>query len=308
MLAYVKGTLCKLGLHSWQNCECTQCGKIRYDRHVWQGCTCTQCGKTRDTEHLWKGCKCTQCGKTRDTGHSLTGVHCTICGELNYVGKQAMKICSGSYSEQDEALKKLIKHKKDERDTASQFIMQHILNKVRENPNMERRKFEDSIQDTLINLCKLLKTNGVSSIEKLIEIYRELAKCDNANYALIGITILNIPQGIEKFKELCTPFEVKKMFLRVRRYGKRNATLYRILGENPDEEIIRLFIDDLQYIQEAEQLEIVKDALIQKAVKSRPLLEKALKVPISDNPKYNEGQSLRREHIRDVLAVINKGS
>ena len=308
MLSYVKEIPCKVGIHSWQHCKCRQCGKIRYDKHVWKGCTCTHCRTTRDIEHLWKGCRCSQCGKTRDTGHTVTGVHCTICGGLNYVGKQVMKICSGNYSERNEALNRLIKQKEGERNTASQYIMKHIFNKVRGNPHMERREFEDTIQDTLINLCKLLKANGASSIENLIEIYRELAKCDNANYALIGITILNIPQGIEKFKELCTPFEVKKMFLRVRRYGKRNATLYRILGENPDEEIIRLFIDDLQYIQEAEQLEIVKDALIQKAVKSRPLLEKALKVPISDNPKYNEGQSLRREHIRDVLAVINKGS
>lgn len=134
MLAYVKEILCKVGLHSWQNCECTQCGKIRYTEHVWQGCMCTQCGKTRDTEHLWKGCKCTQCGKTRDTGHTVVGVNCTICGELNYAGKQAMKICSGNYSEQDEALNKLIKQKKGERDAASKFIMKHIFNKVRENP------------------------------------------------------------------------------------------------------------------------------------------------------------------------------
>jgi uncharacterized protein YerC len=250
MLAYLKDILCKVGLHSWQNCECTQCGKIRY------------------TEHVWQGCKCTQCGKTRDTGHTVAGVNCSICGELNYAGKQAMKICSGNYSEQDEALNKLIKQKKDERDAASKFIMKHIFNKARENPHMERREFEDNVQDTLINLCKLLKANGLSSTENLIEIYRELAKCDNGNYALIGITILNIPQGIEKFKELCTPCEVKRMFLRVRRYGKRNATIYQILGENPNDEIIRLFIDDLQYIQEVEQLE-------------------------------------RRKHVRDVLAIIN---
>lgn len=56
---------CKIGLHSWDGCKCTECNKVRDEQHDWsQNCEkCSKCGKTRENNHDWsKDCeKCSKC-------------------------------------------------------------------------------------------------------------------------------------------------------------------------------------------------------------------------------------------------------
>jgi len=77
---------CKIGLHSWNGCKCSECGKIRDEQHDWsKDCEkCSKCGKTKEQQHKWKGCKCSLCGKIRDAGHDWRQdcEKCSICGAI----------------------------------------------------------------------------------------------------------------------------------------------------------------------------------------------------------------------------------
>lgn len=94
---------CKLGFHSWDGCECTECAKIRDELHDWSNdcekCSkcgkvkenqhdyskdcekCSKCGKTIEIQHDWtKDCvKCSKCEKKRDGQHIWEGCKCSIC-------------------------------------------------------------------------------------------------------------------------------------------------------------------------------------------------------------------------------------
>jgi uncharacterized protein (TIGR02145 family) len=97
---------CKIGLHSWDGCKCSICGKIRdvehevaadcckcsrcgkvfeEDAHDWSAdCDkCASCGKTRENQHSWlKDCeKCSNCGKIRKNQHLIGDGICQVCGQ-----------------------------------------------------------------------------------------------------------------------------------------------------------------------------------------------------------------------------------
>jgi hypothetical protein len=74
---------CKLGLHEWNGCKCSKCGKTRDIGHQWNGCQCSKCYKTRDEGHNWrKDCqRCSVCHKTRDIEHRWNGCRCSNCRE-----------------------------------------------------------------------------------------------------------------------------------------------------------------------------------------------------------------------------------
>ncbi|MFZ4771413.1 MAG: hypothetical protein ACOYLO_14615 [Ferruginibacter sp.] len=110
---------CKIGLHSWDGCKCSECSKTKDVGHDWskdcEKCSkcgqtrdnqhdyskdcekCSKCGKSRDNQHDWSkdsekcsncglerhdwnGCKCSKCGKTRDSQHQWKDNKCSICG------------------------------------------------------------------------------------------------------------------------------------------------------------------------------------------------------------------------------------
>jgi uncharacterized protein (TIGR02145 family) len=96
---------CKIGLHSWDGCKCSECGTIRdsghdvkvdcgkcakcgkvfaEDQHNWsEDCEkCSVCGKTAEYQHSWmKDCeKCSKCGKIRSNIHHLVDGICQVCG------------------------------------------------------------------------------------------------------------------------------------------------------------------------------------------------------------------------------------
>lgn len=95
---------CTLGLHTWDHCVCSECGKKRDEQHVladdcekcskcgivienqhnWtRDCKkCSKCGKTREVEHIWtKDCeKCAKCSETRANQHHLVNGICQVCG------------------------------------------------------------------------------------------------------------------------------------------------------------------------------------------------------------------------------------
>lgn len=96
---------CLIGLHEWNGCKCSACGKARdaqhdwskdceecarcgkRSEHKWDGCTCTVCRKTRDEGHKWDGCRCTTCSETRDEGHTFadsTSCACSRCGKRRH--------------------------------------------------------------------------------------------------------------------------------------------------------------------------------------------------------------------------------
>ena len=95
---------CSIGLHSWDGCKCSDCGKIRdsehdvaadcgvctkcgtifdIDHHDWSA-DCeksAKCGKTHENQHQWhKDCeKCSKCGKIRSNVHHLIDDICQVC-------------------------------------------------------------------------------------------------------------------------------------------------------------------------------------------------------------------------------------
>ena len=107
---------CSLGLHTWDHCVCTSCGKKRDEQHVlnedcekcskcgatfenqhdWtKNCKkCSKCGKTRDVEHVWtKDCeKCAKCNETRVNQHQLVNGICQICGHGTFTDPSDSKV------------------------------------------------------------------------------------------------------------------------------------------------------------------------------------------------------------------------
>jgi uncharacterized protein (TIGR02145 family) len=80
---------CTLGIHTWDGCKCTECGKIRDTEHdLTADCgKCSRCGSTFDeSHHDWsKDCdKCAVCGKTRENQHSWLQdcEKCSKCGKV----------------------------------------------------------------------------------------------------------------------------------------------------------------------------------------------------------------------------------
>jgi uncharacterized protein (TIGR02145 family) len=113
---------CKIGIHSWNGCKCSECdvtrdaehelsadcgkcsscGKtFKEDQHDWtKDCeSCAACGKTRNTQHSWlKDCeKCSKCGKIRSNMHRITEGICEVCGQGTF------------HDESDGAIHKIIK-------------------------------------------------------------------------------------------------------------------------------------------------------------------------------------------------------
>jgi uncharacterized protein (TIGR02145 family) len=97
---------CNIGLHAWDGCKCSDCGKIRDsehdlaadcgkcsrcgtslgdDAHDWsQDCNkCYKCGKIREDQHSWlKNCeKCSKCGRIRSNTHRMVSGICEVCGQ-----------------------------------------------------------------------------------------------------------------------------------------------------------------------------------------------------------------------------------
>jgi len=76
---------CKIGIHSWKGCKCTECGKTRNEQHEWSNdCEkCSICAITRINEHDWsKDCnKCGKCGKKKEESHVWIIDHCEKCGK-----------------------------------------------------------------------------------------------------------------------------------------------------------------------------------------------------------------------------------
>ena len=103
---------CSLGLHTWDHCTCSSCGKNRGEQHLlindcekcekcgatfenqhdWSfDCNkCHKCGKTRSVEHSWKNdCeKCSSCKETRVNHHQLVNGVCQVCGRGTYTDEK----------------------------------------------------------------------------------------------------------------------------------------------------------------------------------------------------------------------------
>jgi uncharacterized protein (TIGR02145 family) len=101
---------CKIGIHSWDGCKCSGCGKTRdeqhdlshscekcskcdkvfeEDQHIWkEDCEkCSRCGKTRENHHHWLlDCeKCSECGKARKDEHKIVNGVCQVCGHGSFM-------------------------------------------------------------------------------------------------------------------------------------------------------------------------------------------------------------------------------
>jgi len=87
---YKTNLKCRLGVHSWKGCICSDCGKIRDEKHDWsrsgQGCKCLKCGIIRNEGHDWsKDCeKCASCGMMRAEAHDWRWncEKCATCGKM----------------------------------------------------------------------------------------------------------------------------------------------------------------------------------------------------------------------------------
>lgn len=78
---------CNIGIHNWDGCTCSDCGKTRDENHdLKNDCgKCSKCGKEVAHNHDWsKDCeKCAKCGKTREDEHSFYQdcEKCSKCGK-----------------------------------------------------------------------------------------------------------------------------------------------------------------------------------------------------------------------------------
>lgn len=86
---------CKIGIHSWDGCICSDCGKIRdYKHDLSNDCEkCSRCGKEFDNQHDWsKDCeKCSKCGKTRE-GYHVWSHDCEKCSKCGKIRKDSHRI------------------------------------------------------------------------------------------------------------------------------------------------------------------------------------------------------------------------
>jgi hypothetical protein len=97
---------CKIGVHQFQGCKCSACGKTRDNEHNFIGCQCSVCGRIRDSGHTWEYGTCTQCGTQRSPNTHVLELRqrspgsdeettaqqsCPGCGcqQLTYVGAAA---------------------------------------------------------------------------------------------------------------------------------------------------------------------------------------------------------------------------
>jgi len=89
---------CKIGLHKWDGCKCSNCGTTRDEHHVYTNdCgTCSICGTTHDELHDWsKDCeKCTKCGKTRSNHHNWLN-DCEKCAKCSKIRSDQHKVVGG---------------------------------------------------------------------------------------------------------------------------------------------------------------------------------------------------------------------
>lgn len=81
---------CKIGIHAWEGCICSACGKHRDEHHdTTADCSkCAKCGKDFGDIHHWsKNCnKCSVCGKEREDHHDWIDncEKCHKCGTTRY--------------------------------------------------------------------------------------------------------------------------------------------------------------------------------------------------------------------------------
>jgi uncharacterized protein (TIGR02145 family) len=126
---------CKVGIHSWDGCKCSECGKFRDEEHeVSADCgVCSRCGQTfSDAAHDWsKDCdKCARCGKTRENQHSWLRncEKCSLCGKVrsdkHLLKDGACQVCGHGtfHDESDGSIHKVIK-------IGEQIIMAENLSK-----------------------------------------------------------------------------------------------------------------------------------------------------------------------------------
>ena len=90
---------CNIGLHTWDGCQCSVCGKTRDTGHDFSEdcCKCSRCGKEFDEDlHDWsQDCeKCAKCGKTREDRHSWQ-LDCEKCSECGIVRSNMHKFRDG---------------------------------------------------------------------------------------------------------------------------------------------------------------------------------------------------------------------
>jgi len=89
---------CKMGIHHWDGCICTECNVVRSSNHdLKEDCEkCAKCGTEIHDNHDWsKDCeKCSKCGKTREYGHSWHD-NCEKCSKCGLQRKDKHKIVNG---------------------------------------------------------------------------------------------------------------------------------------------------------------------------------------------------------------------
>ncbi|MCX6236625.1 MAG: formylglycine-generating enzyme family protein [Bacteroidia bacterium] len=94
---------CKIGLHTWDGCKCSACGKVRKDQHDWsKDCDkCSKCSNKRENQHDWsKDCeKCSICGNIRENQHDLSKdcEKCAKCGKTASNNHNWSKNCEKCY-------------------------------------------------------------------------------------------------------------------------------------------------------------------------------------------------------------------
>jgi len=111
---------CKMGIHSWDGCICTACGKTRNEQHdLSKDCgICAKCGKTLENHHNWqKDCEiCSVCGKTREGAHHWLKncEKCSVCGHTRHgfhqISDGICVVCGhGEFADSDGKTYKVIK-------------------------------------------------------------------------------------------------------------------------------------------------------------------------------------------------------
>lgn len=150
--------ICKIGLHPWNECKCTECGKIRNSHHDFsENCIrCSKCGKSSGNQHdFTANCeKCSKCGLEIRLSHDWTKdfKKCATCGKerTNYRLPASIE-CT------NESLIKAIK------DGNTELCILLILNGIDVNFKKEYIRFTPlgiAIEKGYIDIVKILITAG----------------------------------------------------------------------------------------------------------------------------------------------------
>ena len=94
----MENLVCKIIGHSWINCTCLRCKRIRNEQHDWDGCQCRRCKQVRNEQHDWSSVngRCRRCDRYCNHDWEQVGTrieYCKSCGGAGWYADTGSPEC-----------------------------------------------------------------------------------------------------------------------------------------------------------------------------------------------------------------------